>query len=221
MRHFDNGAIRAFVSELQETLPQVAAALDDAAQRHDRAPLAEAHRLLHCLKGAAGMVGLPALAYLINLGEDVVERGLAPDADPASERIQTTRACLPRFEEYLTAAAAGGTISDLAWFASILVDELHPGADDIDNGTLEKLLDIDRRELAAGAPPTAPSSPDTLTNALLDEAFDTAAAGAMFDQALDDTLGALPAFDGELALPDDALDSLLTSLSPVVDDVRQ
>ena len=223
MRPFDSGAIRAFVGELEETLPQIATALEASRQQHDRQALAEAHRLLHCLKGAAGMVGLPALAYLINLGEDLVERSLAvPDADPAAGRLESVRACLPRFQAYLAAGASGAT-ADMATAAAALVHELAVTADTLDGDTLETLIDIDRRELGIDGPahpsPVA-AGPDLFVRPAVDDADELPAdADVPFALTLDDDLAGLPAFDGELAaVPDDSFDTLLTALPPLTPD---
>ena len=156
MRHFEDGAVGAFATELHDTLPQIAAALDAAERDGSTAPLHEAHRLLHCLKGAAGMVGLPAFAYLVNLAEDLLEQSVASTAGPSDDRLVTLRACLPKFAEYTTIAAASESVAALAPFASALAAEMYGDANADDAG-LEKLLDIDLRELTAGVSATAQS----------------------------------------------------------------
>ena len=99
MRHFDDGAVGAFVSELRETIPQIAGALEAAERDRSAEPLREAHRLLHCLKGAAAMVGLPAFAYLINLAEDLLEDRGASAASISNEKLLTLRDFLPQLAE--------------------------------------------------------------------------------------------------------------------------
>ena len=220
MTHFDDGAIGAFVSELRDTIPQIAESLDAAHDGLNPAALREAHRLLHCLKGAAAMVGLPAFAYLINLAEDRLDASLTSAAGAADDLLPTLRGCLPQIAEYVTVAASARTTATIAPFVSALVERLSGDPTAVDAGALEKLLDIDLRELAAAAPvPTQAADPpnaDLPSDVELDDAFGGAFEGAFdrfaaFDSGFDDAFE--QPFDGALAaVPDETLDSLLTAL---------
>ena len=208
MRHFDDGAVVAFVTELRDTIPEIAEALDAAERGRSTEPLREAHRLLHCLKGAAAIVGLPAFAYLINLAEDLLEGSIASAASVSSDLLLTLRTCLPLFAEYITIATSARTVAMMAPFASDLVERLSGDPTAIDAGTLEKLLDIDLRELATGASASAQSSASTFTDTPPD---------ATLTEVLDDAFE--QSFDGALAaVPDETLDRLLTSLPELPDE---
>lgn len=81
----DAATAAAFTDEFRQCLPQIDRALDAvSADRLNRVGIREAHRLVHALKGAASMVGLAALGYLLNIAEDVLERELAL-RDPISD----------------------------------------------------------------------------------------------------------------------------------------
>jgi chemosensory pili system protein ChpA (sensor histidine kinase/response regulator) len=205
--HFEDGAVGAFATELHETLPYIVAALDAAERDRTTAPLAEAHRLLHCLKGAAGMVGLPAFAYLLDLAEDLLERSFTPTAVTSRDRLAMLRGCLPRLAEYMTTAASAQTVAAVAPIASALADQLRGDAAASEEGTLDRLLDIDLRELAAGASPP-PSRVSSVVDADVDGGF-VEAPTVLPDLPFDDTLGSI-----EADITDADLTALIDSLEP-------
>ena len=73
-----DGPIGAFAAEFAITLPAIDAALAAVeANPAEAAPAQEAYRLCHAIKGAASMVGLAALGYLLNQAEDLLDPDVA------------------------------------------------------------------------------------------------------------------------------------------------
>jgi chemosensory pili system protein ChpA (sensor histidine kinase/response regulator) len=211
VNHFETSAIGAFATELHDTLPLIAEALETAQQGSDDGPLREAHRLLHSLKGAAGMVGLPAFGYLLDLAEDLVERSLSAPASVRHQQLTTLRACLSQLAAYMAAAMADGTVAAVAPLAFALIEQLRGGADAIDRGTFEKLLDIDVRELVGQRAPASASTAAPL-DAGLPGVF-----GALPDDAFEEAFAALAGETpiGVFETLPDAPAAPLSALSPI------
>src|SRR5262245_18600291 len=150
MRHLETSAIDAFGDELRNSLPRIVSALDAAEQnRADLQAAHEAYRLIHALKGAASMVGLASLGFMFNAAEELLEapvNGAVPLTDDVLERL---RVCLIKFAEYMDVAATGEPIAQVVKDLAVLL-----GGDELtDAATLDALIDIDMRELAAALPP--------------------------------------------------------------------
>ena len=80
-RRLDIAAVAAFSDEVRVSIPAILAALDILERDpQDTASAQEAFRLIHALKGAASMVGLAALAYLLNHAEQQVDEAIAAGA---------------------------------------------------------------------------------------------------------------------------------------------
>ena len=144
-------ALAAFSDEFREDRPLILSALEAADQnRLDRAPLREAHRLIHALKGAASMVGFAGFGYLLNVAEELLDRATASAAPPADEFFADLRESMPLFERYLDSALTGLPVE------SIAVDLLRAlRQDDGPDATadLRELLEVERREIAPAAAP--------------------------------------------------------------------
>src|SRR5579864_7026472 len=93
-------ALEAFTAEMRDTLPAVAAEADVSAADGAR----EAHRLVHSLKGAASIVGLASLSYLLHLAEERLESSVARGRPIPAAAIAAVRDSLPRFAVYLNDA---------------------------------------------------------------------------------------------------------------------
>ena len=149
--HLETTAVAAFTQELRQSLPEIVAALDAADRDRSDLPAAhEAYRLVHALKGAASMVGLAALGYLLNRAEELLENAASGVAPLSDDVLDLLRACVPRFAEYTEAALAGRPIEPIAMaLARALRRGSADAADTIDDAALRQLLDIDARELAS------------------------------------------------------------------------
>ena len=156
----DAATAAAFTDEFRQCLPQIDRALDAvSADRLNRVGIREAHRLVHALKGAASMVGLAALGYLLNIAEDVLERELALRDPISDDTITSLREAMPRFNDYLHAALGGAEVETIA--AEVLVAlrlDLAPDA----MAPLRALIEIETREIAT--PKEEPDTPALLTD---------------------------------------------------------
>ena len=197
MRHLETTAVTAFTDELRQSLPEILTALDAAERDPSDSPsVHEAYRLVHALKGAASMVGLAALGYLLNQAEELLENaasGLAPLSDDVLDLL---RASIPRFAEYTEAALAGRPIEPIAM--SLARSLRHGGADGaLDDAALRQLLDIDARELASWKSAEAAAAAKQVAAAapVVERALDEAAPDASEAFAFADPPE--PAFPGE------------------------
>src|SRR5512132_537530 len=114
-RRLDIAAVSAFSEEVRVSTPAILAALD--AIEHDPADAAavqEAFRLIHALKGAASMVGLAALGFILNQAEELVDAAMSAGALFPPELIAGLRATMPRVAEYLDAALGGQPFEAIA-----------------------------------------------------------------------------------------------------------
>src|SRR5262245_54282759 len=158
MRDRHDGPIGAFGAELATTLPSIEAALETAqADPADAYPLREAYRLLHALKGAASMVGLAALGYLLNQAEDLIDPE-SGTVDPVA--VGLLRETLPQFAAYVDAGLTGAPVAPVASPLSAF-RIVCAGA----SGALAELVEIDTREFAAwladGAVPSEAPADET------------------------------------------------------------
>jgi chemotaxis protein histidine kinase CheA len=138
--------VAAFSDEFRRHRPRILNALDAARRnRRDRAPLLEAHRLMHALKGAASMVGFAALGYLLNVAEELLDRASRSTPPPADDRLTEVRDSLPLFECYVDTALNGRPVDGIAidLLRALRQDDGPDAAAD-----LRELIDIERREIA-------------------------------------------------------------------------
>ncbi|HEX6161958.1 MAG TPA: chemotaxis protein CheW, partial [Vicinamibacterales bacterium] len=168
MPSIDAAAVAAFTDEFTQSLPAIAAAANAARQdRIDRTAAREAHRLIHALKGAASMVGLAALGFLLNELEEIVEKGIAGRAPLTDEVLDAIRDALPIFQSYMTARLNGDPVEP---FARALWTRLHPEQQiTADADPLGELLEMESREVAGESPADPPpaieaaSEPDPIS----------------------------------------------------------
>ena len=149
-------ALEAFTAEMRDTLPAVAAALDAAESDPGGAEAGrEAHRLVHSLKGAASIVGLASLSYLLNLAEERLESSVSRGGTIPAPAIAAVRLSLPRFAAYLDNALNGRALEQ---HALALRDALaDAGSDILADDPLRALAAIDHREISSWRPmPEAP-----------------------------------------------------------------
>ena len=153
-------ALAAFSDEFREDCPLILAALDAADRnRLDHAPLREAHRLVHALKGAASMVGFAAFGYLLNVAEELLDRMTTSTTPLADELFDDLRDSMPLFERYLESALAGRPVESIAVeLLRALRQDDGPDA----TADLRELLEVEQREIAPAAAPAeiARSVPD-------------------------------------------------------------
>jgi chemosensory pili system protein ChpA (sensor histidine kinase/response regulator) len=147
MSPLDPATAAAFTEEFQNSLPAIQRALDASrADRTDRAGIREAHRLLHSLKGAASMVGLAALGFLLNVAEERLERTLASRDPIGDDTFTVIGDSLPRFDDYMQTVVAGEAADATA------IELLLTLRQDLDASTiaeLQQLLEVETREIAA------------------------------------------------------------------------
>ncbi len=169
-RPLETSAVAAFSDELAHSLPRVLAAIDAAKrERSDLSALHEAYRLIHALKGAASMVGLAALGYLLNLAEERLEAPVMASAPVSDEVLTVIRSSIPQFADYMDAALAGRPVDALAHDLAQMLDPTAL-AGETGDATLRELLEIDARELKSwqpleSDPSQAPSAPVEATPA--------------------------------------------------------
>ena len=165
-------AVAAFSDEFRHSRPQILTALDAADRdRLDRAAVREAHRLIHALKGAASMVGLAALGYLLNVAEELLDRTGATGAPLTDDLFVMLRDSMPLFERYMDDALEGRPVDAIA------IDLLRAlRQDDGPDATadLRELIEIEMRELAI-APPAPAETPRRESDAFVDVSFPIAA----------------------------------------------
>ncbi|HUQ89382.1 MAG TPA: chemotaxis protein CheW [Vicinamibacterales bacterium] len=146
MTPIDAATAAAFTDEFRSSLPAIAAALDAAEQdRLDRAGIREAHRLIHALKGAASMMGLAALGYLLNAAEEKLERALAASGAISDDTINVTRQVLPMLPAYMEAVLGGKAVEPIALD---VLRALQPADDPTAITLLRELISMEIRELA-------------------------------------------------------------------------
>ncbi|HZT75834.1 MAG TPA: response regulator [Vicinamibacterales bacterium] len=164
-RPLDLASVAAFSDEVRVSAPAIVAALDAVtADRSDALAAQEAYRLLHALKGAAWMVGLPALGYLLNRAEDLTDRAITDETPMADGLLVLLRATADLCVPYVEAVLDGRPTDDDA----ISLDgafRLFDGSSGSDDHTeLTQLLATERQTLAsarASAEPAAPGSHTT------------------------------------------------------------
>jgi chemosensory pili system protein ChpA (sensor histidine kinase/response regulator) len=160
-RRLDIATLAAFSDEVRASIPGILTALD-AVERDgsDTAAVEEAFRLIHALKGAASMVGLAGLGYLLNHAEELVDTVMtAGDPFPAG-LLATLRDTAPRFGEYLDAALGGRPIDTVAYDVLRAYRRLANQPEDVEDATLNELLDLEQKELALRPEPAPPAPAD-------------------------------------------------------------
>ena len=156
-RRLDIAAVAAFSDEVRVSIPAILAALDILERDpQDTASAQEAFRLIHALKGAASMVGLAALAYLLNHAEQQVDEAIAAGAPFPAGLLALLRETIPQFGEYLTAARAGAPFVALAESLDTAFRHRRARESDGMDPALRELLDFEQRELASHAAPRPP-----------------------------------------------------------------
>jgi chemosensory pili system protein ChpA (sensor histidine kinase/response regulator) len=145
-RQLEESPIGAFAAELATTLPSIDAALEAVEHSpEDLYPAREAYRLFHAVKGAASMVGLAALGYLLNRAEELLDPDMGK-ADLAT--VGALRATVPQFAAYMDAGLTGHPSVPIALELCQSLRDCAPSTVPPDNAMLTELLEIDTRELA-------------------------------------------------------------------------
>ena len=150
----DRDVIVGFIAEVQGYLPQVQKALDRS-RDPELAPeeLAEAYRLVHNIRGAASMVGLPVLSTVARRGEEVLEdvaSGARPLDPPTEEAL---RRFLEATEAYLEELAEGRQPD--REFAEVTM----PGFLDLEDAAAETAEEAIAEVLRAQPPARLPQGP--------------------------------------------------------------
>jgi chemosensory pili system protein ChpA (sensor histidine kinase/response regulator) len=152
-RNPEEAPIGAFATEFAATLPAIDAALAAVEETPDQlAPAREAYRLCHAIKGAASMVGLAALGYLLNQAEELLD----PDTAILTPTVvRDLRGTVPLFSAYLETGLSGEQGAPAAMTLAAALRRCGAAADD---RVLAELLEADARELAAWRFDPAPSA---------------------------------------------------------------
>jgi chemosensory pili system protein ChpA (sensor histidine kinase/response regulator) len=142
----DAVAVAAFTEEFKASLPAIQGALvASEINRVDRAPVREAHRLIHALKGAASMVGLAAFGYLLNIVEEVLDKSIGGSAPLGDEVLSMTHQSVPLLGAYMDALLAGEAVEPAGLeLLRVLKQDQGPQA----AAALRELIDIEARELS-------------------------------------------------------------------------
>ena len=238
-RNPEDGPIGAFAAEFAVTLPAIDAALAAVEENPgDPVPAREAYRLCHAIKGAASMVGLAALGYLLNQAEELLDPDLAI---LTPEFVRALRGTLPMFSTYVDAGLAGDAIAPAA---ATLAEALRRCGAAADDATLAELLEVDDRELgglradADGLPSANVLDPledlSSLTDGLLDipappappvhvapPPVDVAPVPAPPDVAMPEGGGPMGAFAAELAVTLPAMDAAFAAIEENPLDAQQ
>src|SRR5262245_41520906 len=190
----DNAAVGAFTEEFRESVPAILAALDAAAAAPaDRRAAREAHRLIHALKGAASMVGLAALGYLLHAAEELIDRSISEAAPLSGDVLDQLRGSTVQFAGYMDAALAGRPVEPLALDLLRQLGHDH-GAEA--TAELRALIEIEAREIAVPPPVTTAAPLDQLeTPAIMLPPPPVAAAGVAPPLAAPAPLEAEPAVE--------------------------
>ncbi len=188
MRPLDITAVAAYSDEIRISTPAILAALDTAERdRTNAEAVHEAYRLIHALKGAASMVGLAALGYLLNQSEELLDTVLTQNAPLSDELLVLLRETTPLYARYVDAALAGGSTDPVALDLAQAFRAYAGQPADAEDATLAELLETERRGIAAaqGSRP-APVAGDAIDAVPASEAGsgappDTAGADAALD----------------------------------------
>jgi len=171
--HLEAAAVLAFDEELRLALPAIDAALDAAVRDPgDQGAVKETHRLVHSLKGAASMVGLAALGYLLHQAEELIDAELTSGRPPSPEILTLLRTNLPQLAAYMDAALSGRSFEAIATKVARTFRSMSTGDAGEDVPLLE-LVAIDARELAALKPPTPIEDPVPAPEDQVPSAFET------------------------------------------------
>jgi chemosensory pili system protein ChpA (sensor histidine kinase/response regulator) len=168
MNPLDAATAAAFTDEFRQSLPAIDRALDRAEQnRLDRADVREAHRLIHALKGAASMVGLAALGYLLNVAEELLEVAIISRGPIGDDTLAAIRDAMPRLHAYMNSMLAGEPVEADA--LEVLRVLRHDDSTDA-VAALRELIEIETREIVSPAPKeeaeSAPEEPSPLATLL-------------------------------------------------------
>src|SRR6185295_5315354 len=98
-----------FVEEARGYLPRILAAVDALVVDPDAtAPLEEAHRLMHSIKGASSMVGLAPLSHMAYYAEEALDQAAIARPETMEGLAAVTRLAVERIGLYLDQVARDG-----------------------------------------------------------------------------------------------------------------
>ncbi len=151
-RPLDVAAIAAYSDEVGTSAP----AILDAIARAQRDPadldaVHEAFRLIHALKGAASMVGLPALSHLLNQAEELLDKPVTERRPLDDDVITLLQATMPAFKSYVDAARRGECDEQVALRLSRAYRAYMQPEDDSEDPMLRELLELERVGFATTA----------------------------------------------------------------------
>jgi chemotaxis protein histidine kinase CheA len=149
-RPLDVAAIAAYSDEVGTSVPAILEAI--AKTRRDPADteaLREAFRLIHALKGAASMVGLPALSHLLNEAEELLDKPVTEGLPLDDEAITLLQATVPAFGSYVEAARRGECEEQVALNLSRAYRAYMFPNDPSDDPVLRQLLELERTGFAS------------------------------------------------------------------------
>lgn len=96
-----NEMIRGFIEEVNTYIPQLKDGLESLDGQTDQNEIIEeVHRLVHTIKGASSLVGLPGLSAIASQMEDGLEKIIAGDHAISEATIQVMLGIIDLFDEY-------------------------------------------------------------------------------------------------------------------------
>jgi len=109
VENIDREILFGFVEEARGYLPRILAGVDALVRDPDAtAPLEEAHRLMHSIKGASSMVGLAPLSHMAYYAEEALEQAATARPETMEDLAAVTRLAVERIGFYLDQVAREG-----------------------------------------------------------------------------------------------------------------
>lgn len=107
-KYLDRNLVASFTEEVREYLPAIRAALERMQNEflHPEA-MEEAHRLVHSIKGAAAMAGLPALSHIAYFFEEAIEELASGSLSWTLHTATVLRRTVDLMETYLNETEMG------------------------------------------------------------------------------------------------------------------
>lgn len=107
-RHIDRAMLLMFAEEFQSYLPKIRAGIANFhTDPSQHAALAEAHRYVHTIKGAASMLGLTVLSHLAYYVEELLDETLQAHSSLDAAAVTWIRDTLTHLEVYLHTVLGG------------------------------------------------------------------------------------------------------------------
>ncbi|MBS1830074.1 MAG: chemotaxis protein CheA, partial [Acidobacteria bacterium] len=104
----DPDIINGFVKEVESYLPKLTQSLEEYRANPDQVEsLEEAHRMVHCIRGAGSTIGLAALSRLAQYQEDTLEQILSGQIHWTDEAAVILEAATARLGDYLHGIISG------------------------------------------------------------------------------------------------------------------